>query len=193
MKIARVAPHPTPLRGGTLPARGRDARTATRTFPAAIMRSRVFRFIRRADAASIPPLYGEGGRRRRSGGVRPREQNVMANERARALRKTMTPQEVKLWLQLRQLRPQGFHFRRQAPLEGYILDFVCFKHRVIVEVDGSPHALDAGLAHDTLRDAHLAALGFLTLRFWNHDVDRNLDGVVETILSHAPTQGVRHG
>jgi len=182
-----------PTSAATLPARGRDLRLLSERFAPTLMQSQKFQFKRRLYAAPIPPLYGEGGRRRRSGGVRPREQNVMANERARALRKTMTPQEVKLWLQLRQLRPQGFHFRRQAPLEGYILDFVCFKHRVIVEVDGSPHALDAGLAHDTLRDAHLAALGFLTLRFWNHDVDRNLDGVVETILSHAPTQGVRHG
>ena len=117
----------------------------------------------------------------------------MANERARALRKTMTPQEVKLWVQLRRLRPQGFHFRRQAPLEGYILDFVCFKHRLIVEVDGNQHGFDARLAHDGHRDAHFAALGFLTLRFWNHDVDEHLDGVVETILSHAEPQGVRHG
>jgi len=117
----------------------------------------------------------------------------MANERARALRKTMTPQEVKLWVQLRQLKLQGFHFRRQAPLEGYILDFVCFKHRVIVEVDGSQHGFDADLVHDARRDAHFAALGFLTLRFWNNDVDGNLDAIVETILSHAEPRGIRHG
>ena len=117
----------------------------------------------------------------------------MANERAQALRKTMTPQEVKLWVQLRQLSSEGFHFRRQAPLEGYILDFVCFKHRLIVEVDGGQHGFDAGLAHDLRSDAHFTALGFLTLRFWNHDVDMNLDGVVETIFSHAEPQGVRHG
>jgi very-short-patch-repair endonuclease len=120
-------------------------------------------------------------------------ENVMANEKARALRKTMTPQEVKLWVHLRRLRPQGFQFRRQAPLEGDILDFVCFNHRLIVEVDGSQRGFDAGLAHDARRDAHFAALGFLTLRFWNHDVDRNLDGVVETILSHAEPQGAHHG
>ena len=117
----------------------------------------------------------------------------MANERARALRKAMTPQEVKLWVHLRQLRPQGLHFRRQAPLEGYILDFVCFKHRLIVEVDGGQHGEEAGIAHDRKRDAHFAALGFLTLRFWNADIDKNLDGVVDTIFSHAAPQGVRHG
>ena len=182
-----------PPSASTLPTRGRDLRSVTRAFSAAFRQSRAFVFFHHANAARIPPLYGEGGRRRRSGGVRPRTENVMANERARALRKSMTPQEVKLWVCLRRLRPQGFHFRRQAPLEGYILDFVCFKHRVIVEVDGSQHGFDAGLAHDTRRDAHFAALGFLTLRFWNHDVDGNLDGVVETILSHAEPQGIRHG
>jgi very-short-patch-repair endonuclease len=109
----------------------------------------------------------------------------MSVARARALRKTMTPQEVKLWSMLRQLRPQGFHFRRQVPLEGYVLDFVCFKYRVIVEVDGSQHGEDAGLRHDARRDAMFAANRFRTLRFWNHEVDANLHGVVETIMARA--------
>ncbi len=118
----------------------------------------------------------------------------MANAQARALRKAMTPQEVKLWARLRQLRPQGLHFRRQAPLEGYILDFVCFKHRLIVEVDGSQHGEDKGLAHDARRDAFFAARGFRTLRFWNHGIDADLPAVVETIFARArenvaPPQG----
>lgn len=107
----------------------------------------------------------------------------MTVARARTLRKTMTPQEVKLWVQLRRLRPEGLHFRRQAPLDGYVLDFVCFRQRLIVELDGSQHAADAGLHHDARRDAHFAAHGFLTLRFWNSEVDVNLHGVVETILA----------
>ena len=189
---ARGAPTRPPS-AATLPARGRDLRPTCPRVSATWMQSQTFRYVRNANATPIPPLYGEGGRRRRSGGVRPRKENVVANERARALRKTMTPQEVKLWVCLRRLRPQGFHFRRQAPLEGYILDFVCFKHRLIVEVDGNQQGFDAGLAHDVRRDAHFAALGLLTLRFCNHDVDRNLDGVVETIFSHAEPQGVRHG
>ena len=120
----------------------------------------------------------------------------MANARARELRKTMTPQEVKLWLQLRQLRPQGFHFRRQAPLEGYIVDFVCFRHRLIVEVDGSQHGETKGLQHDARRDAHFSANGFRTLRFWNNEVDGNLVGVVETVIARARenvTEAVRCG
>jgi very-short-patch-repair endonuclease len=109
----------------------------------------------------------------------------MANAKARALRKSMTRQEVKLWVLLRQLRPQGFHFRRQAPLEGYILDFVCFKYRIIVEADGSQHGEDEGIKHDARRDAFFAARGFRTLRFWNHEIDADVHGVVETILARA--------
>ncbi len=58
-------------------------------------------------------------------------------ERARELRKQMTPQETRLWLRLRALRPQGLHFRRQSPLKGYFLDFVCFERRLVVEIDGA--------------------------------------------------------
>jgi very-short-patch-repair endonuclease len=102
---------------------------------------------------------------------------------ARALRKTMTPQEVKLWSQVRKLRSEGLHFRRQAPGDGYVPDFVCFSRRLIVEVDGSQHAADAGLRHDARRDAHFAAHGFLTLGFWNSEIAANLHGFVETILA----------
>ncbi len=109
----------------------------------------------------------------------------MANERARQLRKTMTPHEVRLWLALRQLREQGLHFRRQVPRSGYILDFACLKARLAVEVDGEHHGFELHLGHDETRDAVLAENGFLTLRFWNQEIFRNLDGVVETIIHHA--------
>ena len=212
MKIAHLAPQPTPLRGATLPAIGRlwtpvasdglwgrDARPTRHAFSRAQLHLRASKLTNGPDAAPIPPLYGEGVARRATGEVRPRRENLMANERARTLRKAMTPQEVKLWGHLRRLPPQGFHFRRQAPLEGYILDFVCFKQRLIVEVDGSQHGEEAGLAHDAKRDTHFALLGFLTLRFWNPEIDENLDDVVETIIARAredrgaQSQEVRHG
>jgi very-short-patch-repair endonuclease len=80
------------------------------------------------------------------------------------------------------MRADGFHFRRQAPLLGFYLDFVCFKHRLIVEIDGSQHADDERqIDHDAMRDAILHRAGFHTLRFWNSDVSANLDGVVQTI------------
>jgi very-short-patch-repair endonuclease len=105
----------------------------------------------------------------------------MAIARARALRKAMTAQEVKLWLRLRAMRSQGFHFRQQAPHDGYILDFVCLRKSVIVEVDGGQHGMNMHSAADRKRDVHFARCGFKVLRFWNSEVDENLDGVIETI------------
>jgi very-short-patch-repair endonuclease len=105
----------------------------------------------------------------------------MATQMARRLRQSMTGQEVKLWVHLRQLRVHGVHFRRQAPIDGYIVDFACFAARLIIELDGGQHGLDDHRERDRVRDAHLAASGFKVLRFWNGDVDRNLEGVIETI------------
>jgi very-short-patch-repair endonuclease len=79
------------------------------------------------------------------------------------------------------MRERGFHFRRQAPLLGFYLDFVCFRHRLIVEVDGSQHGEDVQGRHDAMRDAIFRRAGFCTLRFWNSDIDSNLDGVMAAI------------
>ncbi len=108
----------------------------------------------------------------------------MANERARALRRSMTPQEVKLWVRLRELRQQGYHFRRQAPRAGAIVDFVCLRHQLVVEVDGGQHGANANVEQDRARDAALAALGFRVLRFWNAEIDADPDAVVDTIFAH---------
>jgi len=104
----------------------------------------------------------------------------------------MTPQEVKLWMHLRSWRTRGFHFRRQAPRQGYILDFVCLRHRIAIEVDGGQHNEDLRAARDRRRDDRLLAEGFKVLRFWNNEIDENLDGVLETIdreiSQRAPTR-----
>jgi very-short-patch-repair endonuclease len=105
----------------------------------------------------------------------------MANERARQLRKSMTRQEVKLWVHLRSWRSRGFHFRRQAPHEGYIVDFVCLRSGVVVEVDGGQHNFDRHQEKDRARDRHFAAQGFKVLRYWNNEIDRNLEGVLMDI------------
>jgi very-short-patch-repair endonuclease len=105
----------------------------------------------------------------------------MPNEKARQLRKSLTPQEVKVWNHLRSWRKRGYHFRRQAPRQGYILDFVCLKHGIVVEIDGGQHNADAHALSDAKRDETLSRGGFRVLRFWNSDVDRNLDGVLQTI------------
>ena len=106
----------------------------------------------------------------------------MANPIARSLRRRMTSQEVKLWVHLRTWRERGFHFRRQVPRLGYILDFACLPARLVVEVDGGQHGFDLHAARDIERDRRLSEAGFAVLRFWNHEVDRNLQGVLDTIL-----------
>ena len=94
----------------------------------------------------------------------------------------MTPQEIRLWGELRHLNRRGYHFRRQAPVDGYVLDFAEFSHRLIVEADGWQHGEADGKRKDTRRDAHFTAAGFRVLRFWNNDIDSNMNGVVLTIL-----------
>ncbi len=65
---------------------------------------------------------------------------------------------------------------------GYIVDFACLKASLAIEIDGEQHGLAAGLRYDAVRDAKLAHVGIRTLRFWNHEVLSNIDGVVETII-----------
>ncbi len=95
----------------------------------------------------------------------------------------MTPEEVKLWVQLRFLNKQGHHFRRQVPLDGYIVDFAEFSQRLIIEVDGSQHNDPLGQHRDKIRDAHFHKAGFQVLRFWNLDINQAMDGVMDKIQS----------
>ncbi len=137
------------------------------------------------------PFMGRGVAQRPGG----EGQGVMAIiAKARAMRKSLTPPEARLWVRLRSLRAEGFHFRRQAPLRGYILDFVCFDRRLIVEVDGASHGEDDRARKDRVRDAVLAREGFLTLRFTNAAVRDDVEGVMETVLMHCrarPTGSLR--
>lgn len=97
---------------------------------------------------------------------------------ARRLRRDMTDAERRLWSRLR-AHQLGVHFRRQVPLERYVLDFVCFQARLVIEVDGGQHAQSEA---DKLRDAWLKEKGFRVLRFWNNDVLGNTEGVLVTIM-----------
>jgi very-short-patch-repair endonuclease len=106
----------------------------------------------------------------------------MANEIARRLRKTMTPHEVKLWVHLRRLRKrEGWHFRRQAPFRWYILDFVCYDAKLVIELDGSHHREPQQAARDRARDESLRREGFTVLRFLNIEIDHAMDGVWDSI------------
>jgi very-short-patch-repair endonuclease len=99
---------------------------------------------------------------------------------ARRLRKDMTDAERALWRLLRDRRMDGWRFRRQQPIDRYIVDFVCLEARLIIEVDGGQHSESET---DKARDAHLQSKGFHVLRFWNNDVLANADGVHRTIMT----------
>jgi len=99
---------------------------------------------------------------------------------AKSMRSTPTDAERRLWSIVRAGRIEGMKFKRQVPLDGYILDFVCFERRLILEADGRQHAESE---RDARRDQHFAESGFVTLRFWNHDILTNPEGVVAAILA----------
>ncbi|WP_026187356.1 endonuclease domain-containing protein [Ensifer sp. BR816] len=101
---------------------------------------------------------------------------------ARRMRSVMTDAEVKLWNELRAHRLMGLGFRRQVPVTGYIVDFACPAHRLIVEVDGSQHARSDDADYDRHRTLRLETAGWTVLRFWNDDVLRDIDNVCEHIV-----------
>jgi very-short-patch-repair endonuclease len=109
----------------------------------------------------------------------------MIAPRVKALRSNMTNAERKLWRALRS-RSIGPKFRRQSPLGPYVVDFVCFESKVIIEVDGSQHATSAT---DAKRDRYFVDRGYRMLRFWNNDVLQNLEGVLTSIANIDPSPG----
>ena len=114
-----------------------------------------------------------------------RYRNVSTRDRARALRSQMPKAEGLLWWKLRELNRHGFHFRRQAPIRAYFADFAEHSVKLVVELDGDQHGTDEHHERDHVRDRVIAAEGYCVLRFWNHDVLHDLQGVVDTIMRRA--------
>src|SRR5437588_1279929 len=103
--------------------------------------------------------------------------------KARSLRASQTSAEAKLWQALRNRRLARWKFRRQHPIDRYVVDFVTLDGKLIVEVDGVTHAEPSELAKDKARSDILEACGFLIVRVSNTDVYDNLEGVLEMIES----------
>jgi very-short-patch-repair endonuclease len=99
---------------------------------------------------------------------------------ARTLRRDMTDAERVLWNIIKGKNLQGWKFRRQQPLGAYIADFYCAQARLIIEVDGGQHMDREN--HDSQCDAWLATAGYRVMRFWNHEVLANPEGVVQRIM-----------
>ena len=105
----------------------------------------------------------------------------LKTQRSRLLRKNSTDVEKQLWYYLRAHR-LGYKFKRQVPIENYIVDFICHEKRLIIELDTGQHQEMA--AYDERRTKALNKKGFKVLRFWNHDVLQNIGGVLE-VIRHA--------
>jgi len=100
---------------------------------------------------------------------------------AKKLRVNTTPHERTLWRALKELPVDGTHFRRQAPIGRYVVDFFCPAKRLIIELDGGHHNDDATAKRDSERQAWLEQEGYRVIRFWNSDVSGDLNAVLERI------------
>lgn len=102
-------------------------------------------------------------------------------EAARALRHNMTDVEQLLWHSLRRKQLGDYRFRRQHPIERFVLDFYCCEVKLAIELDGGQHNEPDAKARDSERTALLAAHGIQVLRFWNNEIFSNLEGVLQKI------------
>ena len=110
-----------------------------------------------------------------------------AGVRARALRRQQTEAEALLWKHLRSRQLLGLKFRRQHPIGSCFADFACIEIGLVIELDGGQHADEGAAAQDTARALCMAAAGFTTRRFWNHEVLQQTAAVLETIAHCANT------
>lgn len=102
-------------------------------------------------------------------------------ERAKELRTNMTMSESVLWEKLSGKKLDGFKFRRQHPVDRFILDFYCHEKKLAIEIDGSIHNIAENKASDLTRDAKLTELGIKVVRFTNDQVHTELDNVLNQI------------
>jgi very-short-patch-repair endonuclease len=143
----------------------------------------------------IPLLKGEGGAQRRVRGkeMRPKFKLQELSDRARQMRRDHTRAEAAAWELLRDRRTLGLKFRRQVPIDRYIVDFYCPEIRLIVEIDGGVHDLPEQVKWDVERDARLVELGYRILRVPNEDIFDDPEWFPEMIRSLYPSPGAaRH-
>jgi very-short-patch-repair endonuclease len=103
-------------------------------------------------------------------------------DRARELRRLSTATERKLWYWLRHRYLSGYKFRRQHPLDGYILDFYCAELKLCIEVDGESHDTDERALYDARRTQFLATRGIAVVRLLNDYIDEQPDGAWDSIV-----------
>lgn len=99
------------------------------------------------------------------------------NEKRKRLRNNLTPQEILLWSRIRK-EQLGCKFRRQHSIGNYIVDFYCPEKKLIIEIDGAQHKRPKDTKYDARRTAYFGNLGLKVLRFWNNEINSNLEGVI---------------
>ncbi|MEM7513982.1 MAG: DUF559 domain-containing protein [Bacteroidota bacterium] len=104
--------------------------------------------------------------------------NPKLKEKAKWLRKNMTPAEVYLWKRLKRKQVFGYDFDRQRPINEYIVDFYCKSLRLVIEIDGSSHDYKGAYEKDVIRQEKLESLGVSFLRFGDQDVFQDIDNVI---------------
>ena len=97
--------------------------------------------------------------------------------KARNLRNNSTPQEQKLWELLRKRSFNGLKFSRQYPIGKYIVDFVCRRKKLVIEIDGGQHNETNNIVYDEERTKFIESKGYKVIRFWNNEIDNNIEGV----------------
>jgi very-short-patch-repair endonuclease len=110
--------------------------------------------------------------------------NNLMTDAARELRKRQTEAEKRLWFRLRDKQLSETKFRRQEPLGKYVVDFVSFEYKLVIEVDGSPHREKETKTIDNERTRWLHSEGFRVLRFWNSEITDNIEKVISKIKSY---------
>ncbi|TVQ04040.1 MAG: endonuclease domain-containing protein [Balneolaceae bacterium] len=108
--------------------------------------------------------------------------NPKLKERARELRNNSTLSEILLWNEIKQRKMLGYQFYRQRPIGNYIVDFFCFKLRLVIEIDGNSHD-ECKFEYDMKRQNYLESLGFTVLRFDDLEVKKDIDNVLRVIES----------
>ena len=116
-----------------------------------------------------------------------REYNKKLTGNSRNLRKNMTKEERRLWYDFLKMLP--ITFNRQTVIGNYIVDFYCAAAKLVIELDGSQHYEENGIASDVMRDSYLNSIGITVLRYSNSDVNQNFQGVCEDILQRLPLEG----
>ena len=103
---------------------------------------------------------------------------------ARLLRRKQTDAERKLWLSLRSKQFEDLKFRRQQPMGAYIVDFVSFENKLVIELDGGQHNEKEVVEKDVKKTKWLEGKGYRVVRFWNNEVLTNIEGVLEKISEY---------